>query len=92
TSLCKSRDKGDDEINALINEKKSAITNSVNRGNPKDDLKLARGEIYNAAKKILEANDFGSNANVFCRDIMAPLVDPGTSVYQELKNDIFGTN
>lgn len=79
-----------EQISALLEEKQTAISNSVNRGNPQDDVKSAKGDIYNTAKQLLNLRGAGNTADAFCRDTLAPLVSPSTQVYAELKKDIFG--
>ena len=56
---------------------------------PADDLKPASGEMYVACKDILKLTQCGNDAKAFMRDTLAPLVEPGMAVYQELKRDIF---
>lgn len=88
-SLFLKHNKGD-QIFRMLDEKKQALENSQGRGRPHDDIKSAAGEIFNAVKATLGASGLGSNYNIFCRDIMAPLVTPDTIVYKQLKEDIFG--
>ena len=72
--------------------KKTALENSRNRENPIDDIKSASGEIYNGLKKILQLTQCGNNTHSFLRDTMAPLITPDMSVYNELKDCIFGAD
>ena len=58
---------------------------------PPDDLKPASGEIYLACKQLLGLTQLGNDAKAFMRDTLAPLIKPGTKVYDELKRDIFGS-
>lgn len=88
-SLLLKHNKGD-QIFRLLDEKKIALENSQRRGKPHDDIKSAGGEIFNSVKAILNVSGLGSNKNVFCKDIMAPLITPDTTVYKQLKEDIFG--
>ena len=89
----------DDVIEALVNQvgkadlisgalqiKSEALEASVARGNPKDDLKSAAGDIYNGLKTLLELQRYGSNAEAFIQTILAPLVVPETLTYQALKS------
>ena len=74
-----------------LKEKETAISNSVSRGNPEDDLKSARGEIYTALKAVLGLTKCGNNADSFVRDTLAPLISPDMNVYQQLEAEIFGS-
>ena len=79
-----------DKYTECLKEKAIAISASVSRGNPEDDLKSARGDIYNALKRILGLTKCGNNADSFIRDTMAPLITPDMDVYRRLENEIFG--
>ena len=59
---------------------------------PPDDLKPASGEIYLACKQLLGLTQLGNDAKAFMRDSLAPLINPGTMAYDELKRDIFGSD
>lgn len=91
----------DDVIEALVSRegklpvledahaiKREALSNSVARGHPPDDLKSAAGEIYTGLKKLLGLQRCGNNTDAFMRDTLAPLVTPAMSSYQELKATI----
>lgn len=91
----------DDVIEALVSRqnkqhllpqaltiKEDSIQKSVNRGNPKDDLKSAAGEIYINLKKLLELERTGNNTDAFLRDTLAPLVMPPMATYEEMKSSI----
>jgi len=78
------------QISALLEAKQTAINNSVNRGNPEDDVKSAKCDIYKTAKQLLNLKGAGNTPDAFCRDTLAPLITPGTQVYADLKKDIFG--
>jgi len=73
-----------------INAKQTRIDASIERKNSKDDIKSASGEIYNELKRILGLTQCGNNYCTFLRDTMVPLITEDSSVYQELKHDIFG--
>jgi predicted ATPase len=89
TALCQSQGKPAEAPN-LIAEKQNAIAASVLRGNPRDDVKSAAGEIYTKAKARLGLVGVGNDERAFARNTLAPLVKPGMAVYAELKRDIFG--
>lgn len=71
-------------------EKKEEIRASITHGAP-DDLKPASGQIYNACKDILALTQYGTDTKEFMRDTLAPLINQGMSIYDELKRDIFGS-
>ena len=82
------REGQEDKTQELLAEKQEILTGRINR--LPDDLKPARGEIYEACQKVLGITQRGNNAGEFMRYTLAPLVRPGMSVYEELKRDIFG--
>jgi hypothetical protein len=61
------------------------VANSVSRGNPRDDLKSAAGEIYTGLKRVLELQRCGNTTDTFLRDTLATLVSPPMATYQALK-------
>ena len=77
-----------DKAEALLRRKREIC--AARTGDAPDDLKPASGEIYLACKDILEMSNPGNDAKTFMRDTMAPLVERGTGVYDELKSEIFG--
>lgn len=87
--LCKEKGHPEKEAECLA-AKKEAIDNSVQqRGNPRDDIKSASGEICNGLKKILRLTQCGNKTHSFLRDTMAPLLTPEMALYKELKQCIF---
>jgi predicted ATPase len=87
--LCTTKGKAD-LYQTCLSEKSKAITNAISQGKPQDDVKSARGEIYNALKNVLSLTQCGNNADAFIRDTMAPLITPDTEIYKQLENEIFG--
>ena len=79
-----------EEAAALLNEKQQAISSSVARGNPLDDVKSAAGEIYNKAKRRLALTACGNDQMAFARSTLAPLITTDMCIYAELRRDIFG--
>lgn len=79
-----------EKYNECIEKKQEAIANSSGRGNAPDDIKSARGDIYNALKNILALTQCGNNADSFIRDTMAPLLTSEMDIYKELEEEIFG--
>ena len=72
-------------IEAALKIKHDAIMQSVNRGNPVDDIKSAKGEIYLGLKKLLRLTKCGNTADAFLRDVMAELLSEETEVYKEIE-------
>lgn len=89
-ALCRHEGKLDD-LPAVLKAKADAVTRSVTRGNPVDDLKSAAGEITVAIRKILAMTTGGNTTETFLRDTLAPLVREAETVYAELRDDLFGS-
>ena len=87
--LCEKEGKPNLVTNCL-QAKKDAIQESINRGNPADDIKSASGDIFVALKRLLALTQCGNNKCAFVRDTMAPLLTTDTVVYSELEAEIFG--
>jgi len=77
---------------ACLDAKVTAIQSSISvpRNNPLDDIKSARGQIYNSLKTILGLTQCGNTADAFLRDTIAPLITPDTEIYKQLEQEIFG--
>ncbi|TXJ36445.1 ATP-binding protein [Brachyspira aalborgi] len=73
------------EIQSLI---KNVIINSIDKGNPKDDIKRVRGEIYNILRKELSLTQCGNTADAFIINNLVPLITPDTEIYKVLEVDI----
>ena len=81
-------------------EKQSVSSNSAEKPskvqyftideNLPDDVKSIAGPLYNAVKSTLGLTKCGNTHEAFARDTLAPLIEPGMSVYAQLKKDIFG--
>lgn len=82
-----------DDFAALQGARAHAIADSVAppRNNAPDDLKSAAPAIYTFVRTNLGLTACGNNQMAFARTILAPLIKPGMTVYQELEDDIFGT-
>jgi predicted ATPase len=70
--------------------REQALKSAVDGGKPRDDWKAAKGDIYNACKRILQVSQMGSSADIFLAEQLAPLIKPGVPVYDELRRDVFG--
>lgn len=75
-----------------IEAKQKALEASIGRNNAPDDLKSARGDIYNHLKRELKMTQCGNDVDAFLKYTMAPLITPDMDIYQQLKKDIFGNN
>ena len=74
----------------LLAAKATALQGSINAGGPADDFKRPAGDIYNAAKALFNQKKLGNDKRSFMRGFCAPLILPGTAIYDGLKRDIFG--
>ena len=70
--------------------KQAAVSSARERSKDADDAKAAAGEFFNAARRILDLQNAGSNWEAFFSSFMASACQPGLNVYEELKGDIFG--
>ena len=78
-----------DKYAECITAKSKIIADSINRGNPVDDIKSASGPITVELKKILSLTRCGNNRESFIINTIVPLITPETNVYKELEHDIF---
>ena len=78
-----------DAMDDVIAEKQAILTRRTQ--DAKDDLKRASGEIYVACKRVLGLTKCGNDTSSFMRTTLAPLVTANTTVYRELRDDVFGT-
>lgn len=88
--LCLTRNAVPDSEQKVIDAKKEKIQNSINRGNPHDDIKSASGELYVEIKRLLNLTQCGNTVEAFMRDTLVPLITEETSVYKELETEILG--
>lgn len=79
-----------DALPEVLGLKKDAVLESVARGKDADDIKSASGTAYVKIRKALGLQGGGSTAQVFTRDVLAPLVTRDTATYAALRADIFG--
>lgn len=73
-----------EKLSELLAEKQQGLTDGAQQGKPADDIKAASGRLYNKCKQALGLTQCGNDAEAFARLTLAPLVKPGTSVYQAL--------
>ena len=74
----------------ILSIKQRAINNAVSRGRDATDIKSAAGEMIDGIRRRLSLRNAGNRTSSFLRDTIAPLITPDTTVYQQLKADIFG--
>ena len=79
-----------DKIGELLAATEKARASALAKGKAPDDLKPAAGLIYVACTKILGLTQHGNDAGEFARETLAPLIEPGMVVYDELEKAIFG--
>lgn len=54
-----------------------------------NDFKPAAQSVHHAARAQLKLSPAGETKHAFLRDVLAPLITPGTPEYEQLKGDIF---
>lgn len=86
--LCNSTGQGS-LITACRAAKANAIQDSINRGNPKDDIKSASGTITVELKRILSLTQCGNKKESFILNSLVPLITEDTTIYKELEQAIF---
>jgi len=87
-ALCAKSGQPGKEAEAL-QAKADAISRSIGRGKESDDMKSSSGELSVSLRKLLSLESSGSTQEAFCKDILCPLIIPGTKVYAAIKKDIF---
>lgn len=86
--LCTAYGKSD-LANELIERRESALAKAVEAGADQDDYKAVRGQMYVQARQLLNLQSPGNTAEAFLADIVAPLIVPGTQVFDDLDRAIF---
>ena len=89
TKLCEDHGKLD-KIQDLLEAKQAALKDSIAEGKSPDDLKPTAQRIHVTAKNALRPSKMGNRSKNFMRDLLAPLIQPGMKVYEQLETDIFG--
>ena len=87
TKLCKDYD-ASDKINDLLTAKQDALDEKKLKSS--DNLKSIVQTIHGAAQKILKSANLGNTRESFMMDVLAPRIQPGMKVYEQLEKDIFG--
>ncbi|MDE0087564.1 MAG: hypothetical protein OXU23_17715, partial [Candidatus Poribacteria bacterium] len=55
-----------------------------------DNLKSIVQQVHGAAQKALKSANLGNSKESFMMDMLAPRIQSGMKVYEELHTDIFG--
>ena len=89
--LCEDHDEPD-KVEDLLNTKRTILNKCIAEGKSKssDDLKPIAQDIHVAAQKALKSANLGNTKESFMMDMLAPRIQPGMKVYEELHQDIFG--
>lgn len=74
----------------IENIRTKRINQSVERGNPSDDLKSAANDICTDLRKRLQLTKCGNTAEMIMRDTISKLITEDMEMYKKLENDIFG--
>ena len=77
-----------DKISDLLAAKKDALDKRNLK--PTDNLKSIIQGVHGAAQDILISVNLGIDQKSFLMDILAPCIQPGMDVYEELHENIFG--
>jgi len=81
--LCE-RHERPDVINQIKEEKQRLLQTLSVRGKPIDDVKAIKDSLYTECKKLLGLTGCGNSAESFSIEHLAPLIQPGMTVYEEL--------
>ena len=87
TKLCEDHS-ASDKINDLLTAKQDAL--KKNKLKSSDNLKSIVQPIHGVAQKILKSANLGNTRESFMMDMLAPHIQPGMKVYEQLEKDIFG--
>ena len=87
TKLCEDHG-ASDKAEDLLAAKQDLL--KKNKLKSSDNLKPIVQQVHGAAQKILKSANLGNIKESFMMDILAPRIQPGMKVYEELHEDIFG--
>ena len=79
-----------DQIQNLIEARQTALNDSIANGKPHDDLKPTAQRVHITARNALSPTPVGNKKIGFMKNHLAPLIQPGMAVYEQLHQDIFG--
>ena len=77
-----------DKVNDLLTAKQDALDKHGLKSS--DNLKRIVQEVHGAARSVLKSAYLGNDKDSFMMDELAPRIQPGMTVYEELHEDIFG--
>ena len=88
--LCEDHDEPD-KVEDLLNTKRTILNKRIAEGKSKssDDLKPIAQDIHVAAQNTLKSANLGNTKESFMMDMLAPRIQSGMQVYEELHEDIF---
>ena len=78
------------QIQNLIEARQTALNDSIANGKPHDDLKPTAQKVHVTARNALSPTPVGSKKIGFMKNHLAPRIQPGMAVYEQLHKDIFG--
>ena len=87
TKLCENHS-APDKVNDLLMAKQDALDKQKLKSS--DNLKPIVQQVHGAAQKVLKSAYLGNDKESFMMDELAPRIQPGMKVYEELHEDIFG--
>lgn len=87
TKLCEQQNKIE-AMEEIKQAKAQHIHSLPSRGKPSDDIKSITDGLYNDVKRILGLTGCGNSADAFSVEHLAPLIQPGMAVYDELASAV----
>lgn len=81
--LCEAHD-SPDSLEKIKQAKQTQIQSLPGRGKPADDIKAIADSLYGTCKRALNLHGCGNTAEAFSIEHLAPLIQPGMAVYEEL--------
>ena len=78
------------QIQNLIEARQTALNDSIANGKPHDDLKPTAQKVHVTARNALSPTPVGNKKIGFMKNHLAPRIQPGMAVYEQLYTDIFG--
>ena len=87
TKLCEDHN-ASDKVEDLLAAKQEALDSRGLKAS--DNLKPIVQQVHGAAQKALKSVNLGNSKESFMMDMLAPRIQSGMKVYEELHEDIFG--
>ena len=78
------------QIQNLIEARQTSLNDSIANGKPHDDLKPTAQKVHVTARNALSPTPVGNKKIGFMKNHLAPRIQPGMAVYEQLHQDIFG--